>query len=240
MTPRRRIARSAAFAIGSTLVSMKLVSLVSGIDIPPVFWAVGFLCPAVLGTMTSARQIHQSEQIRRLYAELQHSHAMMKVAAQTDPLTGVLNRGAFLARIAELRAAGQIGWLVLLDVDHFKHINDRHGHETGDDALLGIAGLIREAVRADDLIGRLGGEEFGIYLPQIGADDALALTERVRAHLAQSPAYAVNGEAYCVTASLGMAIEQSPGETLKDIIHRADMAMYRAKDEGRNRIAAVV
>jgi diguanylate cyclase (GGDEF)-like protein len=98
--------------------------------------------------------------------------------------------------------------------------------------------MLRESVRTDDLIGRLGGEEFGIYLPETAPAEALVLSEGVRCHIAQSPAYFVDGRACSATVSMGLATEHAPGETLKDILHRADMAMYRAKDQGRNRIAA--
>ncbi|WP_353228853.1 GGDEF domain-containing protein [Novosphingobium sp.] len=222
----------------TTLVILEGVSLASGIDVPRVYWAVAVLCPLVLSTIISGRLIHQSETLNELYAELQRAHEQLKIAAQRDPMTDVLNRGAFLVQIGEMRSTGVAGWLVLIDVDHFKVINDRHGHETGDEALRQIARLLREAARAGDLIGRLGGEEFGLYLPRTTAAEAWALTERVRLHVAQSPAYVVNGRPHHVTISLGLAMERSPAESLKDILHRADMAMYRAKDEGRNRIAA--
>jgi diguanylate cyclase (GGDEF)-like protein len=238
MDTNLRIARSVGFAVGTSLVSLKLVSLASGIAVPGVYWAVATLCPLVLSTIISGHLIRQGDQLNRLYAELQRAHAQLKVAAQIDPMTGVFNRGAFLARIADVRAAGHTGWLLVIDVDHFKAVNDRHGHETGDQALRALAGLLREAVRADDLIGRLGGEEFGIYLPLTNAVDALTLTERIRSHVAQSTAFVAHGRSYSVTISLGLAAEHSPAENLKDILHRADMAMYRAKAEGRNRVAA--
>ena len=224
--------------MGSTLVCLECVTRVSGIPVPLVYWCVATLCPLVLSAAISAHLGRQSDELQRLYAELQAAHAQLRIAAEHDPMTGVLNRGAFLARIAEMRARGVSGWLVLIDVDHFKAINDRHGHETGDAALREIARLLRDAVREDDVLGRLGGEEFGLYLPQTNAVDALALTERVRAHIARSTAYVVNGRPHGVTVSLGLAAERTRVESLKDILHRADMAMYRAKDEGRNRIAA--
>lgn len=238
MTPRFRIARSVGISVGSTLVCLECVTLVSGIPVPLVYWCVATMCPLILSAAISGHLVRQSDRLHQLYAELQQTHAQLKIAAEHDPMTGVLNRGAFLGRIGELRAAGTAGWLVLIDVDHFKVINDRHGHETGDEALRQIARLLREAVRADDLLGRIGGEEFGLYLPRTSAADALALTERVRSHVARSTAYVVDGRAHGVTVSLGLAIERTPAENLKDILHRADMAMYRAKDEGRNRIAA--
>jgi len=238
MSKLSRIATSAGISVSTTLVCLKIVSLVSGIPVPGVYWAVATLCPLVLATLIAWHRVQQDEHLRRLYVELQAAHDQLKLAAQIDPMTGVLNRGAFLARIAELRKQGHAGWLLLIDVDHFKKINDRHGHETGDEALRTIAAMLRQSVRTDDLIGRLGGEEFGIYLPETAAGEALVLSEGVRSHIAQSPAYYVDGRACSVTVSMGLATEHSASETLKDILHRADMAMYRAKDQGRNRIAA--
>jgi len=234
----RRIAASAGISVASTLVCLKLVSLTSGIPVPAVYWVVATLCPLVLSTVLAARWARQQAQMHALYAELHAAHAQLQLAAKIDPMTGVLNRGAFLAQIAEMRLAGQSGWLMLIDVDHFKMINDRHGHETGDAALHAIVNLLRDAVRPGDLVGRLGGEEFGIFLPDTAPAEALVLTEHLRCHIAQSPAYHVDGKAGSVTVSIGLATENFPTETLKDILHRADMAMYRAKDEGRNRVAA--
>ena len=122
--------------------------------------------------------------------------------------------------------------------DSFKTINDRYGHETGDVALRTIVGMVRAALGEGDLIGWLGGEEFGIYLPDATASGALVLAETVRSHIAQTPAYTVDDRACSVTVSMGLASETAPAEPLKDILHRADMAMYRAKHQGRNRIAA--
>lgn len=238
MQRARRIATSAGISVTATLVCLKLVSLISGIPVPAVYWVVATLCPLVLSAILATRWARQQAQMQALYSELQLAHARLQMAAKIDPMTGVLNRGAFLAQIAEMRMAGQTGWLMLIDVDHFKLINDRHGHETGDEALRNIVGLLRDAVRPGDLVGRLGGEEFGIFLPDTAAAEALVLTERLRCHIAQSPVYQVDDKSGSVTVSVGLATENFPAETLKDILHRADMAMYRAKDEGRNRVAA--
>ncbi len=240
MSRLRRVAVSVGLSVGVTLIALKIVSVLSGIPVPAIYWLVATLCPLLLSALISGHLVRKEETLREIYAELQLAHAQLKQASEIDPMTGLLNRGAFLASVARIRAAGKTGWLMLIDVDHFKHINDAHGHETGDHALRTIAALLRESVRNDDLIGRLGGEEFGIYMIETAHAEALLLSERVRCHIAQSPAYSVDGRACFVTVSIGLSTERTPAETLKDVLHRADMAMYQAKEDGRNRILATI
>jgi diguanylate cyclase (GGDEF)-like protein len=143
-------------------------------------------------------------------------------------MTRLLSRRRFY-ELAE-RDAGP-GAMILADIDRFKQINDSHGHGTGDQVIIGVAGRLRAGVHPDDLAGRLGGEEFAIWLPGIALADALALAERLRHAVAQGPL--AQARAGPVTISAGLAMRR-PGEAMPALIDRADSALYAAKAGGRN------
>lgn len=155
--------------------------------------------------------------------------------AATDPMTGVLNRRAFQLRLSESasREFGHIGTLAVLDLDHFKAVNDRLGHAAGDAALLSFADVMRANLRGEDAIARLGGEEFAILFPTLSAPAALATCERLRSALEQTDIVTPQGS-FRVTVSIGLAPMQ-PGIPAEDLMRRADAALYRAKSAGRNR-----
>lgn len=162
---------------------------------------------------------------------------LYKTAATTDPLTGLLNRRGFFdaAGIVMGRNRKSVVPVSVLafDLDHFKSINDRYGHAVGDAVLQLFARVVRETTRADDVIGRLGGEEFVAVLP--GAlNDAAAVGERVRSALAAA-SIVRNGQHIAATVSIGVASGPS-SSAVNSLITRADEALYRAKSEGRNRV----
>ncbi|MCP3018368.1 GGDEF domain-containing protein [Cupriavidus basilensis] len=164
--------------------------------------------------------------------------AQFEYLAQRDDLTGTLSRRAVLhAGSSELknRRGGQPLSLLLMDIDHFKRINDQHGHLVGDRVLAHFAQIVGRALRHTDHLGRFGGEEFVVLLPQTGMETALAMAERVRQAVEQQSAMA--GQPAC-TASLGLASIEAGEATLDELLARADLALYRAKAEGRNRVAA--
>ncbi|SES29330.1 diguanylate cyclase [Halopseudomonas bauzanensis] len=164
----------------------------------------------------------------------EHERNLERLAA-TDPLTGLANRRAFLQGMErELRRAGQglaDGALLVLDLDHFKSINDTYGHAAGDKVLIHLAQLMRSMLRQNDIAGRLGGEEFAVLLPDAGHERALAIAERLRLAIERS-AIEHEGSIIVATASIGLASLQ--GE-VDEIFTLADEALYRAKNEGRNR-----
>ncbi|HSN91028.1 MAG TPA: GGDEF domain-containing protein [Anaeromyxobacteraceae bacterium] len=166
-------------------------------------------------------------------------HAELHRRATADALTGLPNRRAFeeaLAReVARARRAGTPLGLLLVDVDHFKRVNDERGHPAGDEVLRAVAGRIASAARAGDLVGRVGGEEFALALPGAGAADAREAGERVRARVADGPV-ALEGGDLAVTVSVGVASLGEPPEEGPDLVARADEALYRAKRAGRNRV----
>ena len=155
--------------------------------------------------------------------------------ASTDALTGLANRrriveylDATLSDVADGDAALSV---VLFDIDHFKAVNDRYGHDVGDEVLKRVAASAIEGLRSTDLIGRYGGEEFVIILPRTDADAALQIAERVRSRIEASR----GGTQPKVTVSLGVATTQGD-DTGHVILKRADVALYAAKDAGRNRL----
>jgi diguanylate cyclase (GGDEF)-like protein len=166
--------------------------------------------------------------------ELRH-----RTAAMVDPLTGIANRRAFLQDAAAL-AKRQIGnprtaTVLLIDLDHFKSINDRFGHAIGDRVLELFADIARQTLRATDLLGRLGGEEFAIVLYDAPQDKAAAAAERLRIAFAQAT-QDVEGRPVCATISIGMVHCQAPLLDVTGLLAQADQALYFAKERGRNRV----
>ncbi len=161
--------------------------------------------------------------------------------ASTDTLTGMANRRVFLERaeaaFAHARTEGQPLALLMLDLDHFKQINDRLGHLEGDRVLIAFAQSVQQLLRADDTVGRLGGEEFGVLLPRSGYDDALAIAERILQHIRDLSLPGPHGQPVQVTTSVGLACLLPPDRSLRDLLDRADQALYQAKRQGRDRCA---
>jgi two-component system cell cycle response regulator len=161
--------------------------------------------------------------------------------ASHDALTGLMNRRAFSQAIArEFSQADRLNIhlsLLLFDIDHFKSINDTHGHQTGDQVLTELGHLLRKATRDYDYPVRWGGEEFVVGLPHVDASTGTKIAERLRAAIESLSIETSAGVAVPVTASIGVATRR-PGETLEALVERADRAMYAAKTSGRNRVVA--
>ncbi|MEX0590611.1 MAG: GGDEF domain-containing protein [Xanthobacteraceae bacterium] len=159
--------------------------------------------------------------------------------AQTDLLTGTLNRRALTAygerSVARHRIAERPLCLLSLDIDQFKPLNDRFGHSGGDEVLTNFVAVMRDNIRPGDLLFRIGGDEFCCLLPETNAAQAHQVAERVRSKLAAAT-MEVAGASVTVTASLGIASTETFGHALEVLIHHADMAVYAAKRQGRNRV----
>lgn len=153
----------------------------------------------------------------------------------TDPLTGTMNRRGLDAALEEMTDAEQSVAVVMIDVDHFKAVNDRFGHAVGDEVLKAIAELIMTQARREDVVARLGGEEFVLVLPETGLEAAGQFAERLRRAVAQTVFETVGS----VTVSLGVACYPEHGNDLYEALALADAALYRAKADGRNRVHQV-
>ena len=165
--------------------------------------------------------------------------------ANTDPLTGILNRRRFF-ELAEMEfAKAELGTqplsVILLDVDDFKQFNDRHGHKIGDAVLTRTAETCKSSLRSDDILGRMGGEEFAVTLPNTSLNFALEVAERLRhavTHASIEHAFDGSHEAHTITVSVGVAEYNHTCKTFDTLLDRADQAMYAAKNSGRNQVRA--
>ncbi len=167
--------------------------------------------------------------------------SQVKKLAELDFLTKVFNRGAFMNMInktcSQMKRMNSPISLLAIDLDHFKKINDTWGHSVGDEALCHFVQVSNECLRDGDIIGRLGGEEFAILLPNTNHNDALKVAERIRTSLMNSPLKTEN-LSVCLTASFGVATANED-EDIKFFLKRADDAMYLAKKNGRNRVESI-
>lgn len=171
--------------------------------------------------------------------DLAIAHRQLTIFAATDSLTQVMSRSAFStlveAYLNEMRAHEQDrhGALLIVDADNFKSINDTYGHAQGDEALIAIARAIKEVIRAPDLVGRLGGEEFGIFLPGAGTDQASRVAERI-CHNVHAVAFTPAGTVHPLSVSVGGAVFESK-LPFKELFRAADQQLYAAKLAGRDR-----
>jgi diguanylate cyclase (GGDEF)-like protein len=166
-------------------------------------------------------------------------HQQLAAAARTDPKTGLLNATAWQreadAEVARALRSGTPLGLLLVDVDHFKRVNDRHGHLIGDQVLRSLAAELRHQVRESDVVGRFGGEEFTILLPRTGVTEACGIAERLRSS-ANLLSVCASEARINVTVSIGVAVLGQHGRDLFELLAAADLALYRAKDAGRNAV----
>ncbi len=173
-----------------------------------------------------------------LYAVV-HDEQKNEIAerARRDPLTGLFNRRAFFEQAEKLEAQGAAFAILMIDIDHFKSINDQHGHLGGDRVLVHAARLIQGAFRADDIACRYGGEEFCVLLRDCDPAQAFELAQGLVSRWAAEPLDVSDGQRVAVTTSVGVCV-RAPGQTLLKTLQQADAALYSAKHQGRNRAVA--
>jgi diguanylate cyclase (GGDEF)-like protein len=172
-------------------------------------------------------------------AELEESNSKLRELAFYDELTGIGNRRFFEVQAEKLIALAQREktptFIVMLDIDRFKVLNDSYGHPFGDTVLQALAELLRTTVRGSDVLCRYGGEEFFILLPFTGRDAALEFCTRLQ-HSIREMVFAHDGDSVRITASMGLAELAPEAGTLKQLVKQADIALYQAKRNGRDRI----
>lgn len=184
--------------------------------------------------------IGMQRELARSERRLRASEAQLLELSQTDPLTGLANRRRLEQFMQEAMQRwerhGEACSLIMLDIDHFKHINDSYGHDTGDAVLCHIARLLRGAVRAIDLAARVGGEEFILLLSALALDAAVDCAERLRRQIVTQRPPGVHDD---ISASFGV-VQYCAGDDLTSLLRQADAAMYLAKSEGRNRVQVAI
>jgi diguanylate cyclase (GGDEF)-like protein/PAS domain S-box-containing protein len=172
--------------------------------------------------------------------EYKEIEELLEYRATYDDMTGLINRETLLERFSDERERLQrydrdLSFL-LLDLDHFKEINDNHGHHAGDTVLQRVGQIIQDQIRNSDIGGRYGGEEFGIVLPETELERAQKLARRLREKISQSRVESPDGATLQVTASIGLSTMNEDDTSDEELIKRADKAMYHAKEQGRDRV----
>ena len=196
----------------------------------------------------SREQLLQDEQAKRKWLEdavakrteaLQISNEKLKELATRDSLTGALNRGSFFETAQHLLILCQRqkspASFVLMDLDHFKMVNDTYGHFIGDQVLIHFIHTIQTLLRKSDLVGRVGGEEFAIFLPDTGMDDASRLADKIRKIIGNS-ILEIDGKTITYTVSLGVESSELKDQSIDALFKRADLKLYSAKIKGRDRV----
>jgi two-component system cell cycle response regulator len=187
-------------------------------------------------------RVQAAARVKRLQDELRQRNEELDLISRTDSLTGLHNRRhveEYLAKLVSLarRNAEPIAVLII-DIDHFKSVNDGHGHDAGDVVLRQVADRMVRSVRLEDMVGRWGGEEFLVVLPNTATQGAAELAERLRQIVGEEPCRLPDGGAMQVTISLGCAA--SVMDDAGTLVRSADAAMYEAKESGRNRVVVAV
>ncbi|MFZ4688493.1 MAG: GGDEF domain-containing protein [Polymorphobacter sp.] len=231
MTKATKVAMSSGISLLITMMVMAVVSRIPGLEVPLAWWIIGALLPVVISAPITWLMARQSERIAQLNDALLVAYAELKQLANTDSLTGAWNRAAFDARVAAARLAGP-GWFLIVDVDNFKGINDAFGHAAGDAVLRHIGARLQSAAGPAALVGRIGGEEFAVWLPVGDEVSALRLAEDLRRVIAAKTIAVPDHPALSATVSIGATCGR--GLDIDAALHRADRAMYRAKHDGRN------
>lgn len=186
------------------------------------------------------KQVREEGKLRAMTESLSARSETLEHAALTDSLTGMQNRryfdDALREYLEEFRRIGKPVGLLVLDLDHFKSVNDTHGHDVGDEVLRVVAGCLREFTRYHDVVARLGGEEFAVVAPNMDTDMLIKLAERIRKAIA-SLSVTTGNVRLRVTTSVGIAIWDGK-ENAEQFYRRADRMLYEAKRLGRNRVCA--
>jgi diguanylate cyclase (GGDEF)-like protein len=247
MTPRtkRILGKSTVVTIIAVVATFGLsftARLALQMPIDWLSWVECTFIPVLIGMPVSAFIFTQAETIQetcdkleKSYAALTEAHDRLTFVTSHDPMTGLLSRGEFIARMDRKRDEGEFDTLLLIDPDHFSLINDKHGHSKGDEALVRIAKALVYLTRAGDLIGRLGGEEFGVLLRHRRKEQATIVAENIRRLIEASPMVKGQQDGTKLTVSIGGA-EIAADADAQDGLRTAGRCLFEAKQRGRNRV----
>lgn len=225
---------SALITLASILASLGLTGVIMHTlsdGMSTAGWVVSATMPALVGGPLIFFMVMREQQLR-------HANQQLRILASTDGLTACLNRRAFTHSVTNhLTWSGgdpAQGAFLVIDADDFKSINDHFGHDHGDEALRSIAGAIKASVRPHDLVGRIGGEEFGVFLVGVSGSHALVIAERIRTSINQL-AFAPEGDTRRLSVSIGGAVFDRPAP-FAALYRKADELLYKAKQSGRDRV----
>ncbi|WP_324696324.1 GGDEF domain-containing protein [Novosphingobium aerophilum] len=236
----RNVAAGTGLSVLTTVLLLQLAHVVPGLamaDRAASGNAGGLLVLGVVIALAVSAPVclvlmRQQVRIAALHGELAQAFKRLERMARVDGMTGLTNRDVFIEMTREAMEE-RAGWLIVADVDHFKQINDGFGHSVGDRVLVAIGDAIQANLRAGDLCGRLGGEEFGLFLHARSGREAHAAAERLRGTVADLAVSTFSGGKVVPTLSLG--VSATHGLSLAEAMRRADEALYEAKRQGRNR-----
>ncbi len=235
---------TSASVILSMILTLALTRLF-GTSFVPIPAVTSFLCPVLVAWPVSNIFLKQSDQLEAAHRELdqahrslERTHMILEHRSRHDRMTGLANREAFLGAIGPGRRGSDNGFLIIIDADHFKKINDTFGHLAGDKALKLIADAISANIREGDIAARIGGEEFALFLPGSSLAEAIQISERVRQAVEGIEFSSPDGDPIDLTVSLGGA-EMIANGPLDAVMGKADKMLYQAKDAGRNRAVVV-
>lgn len=173
--------------------------------------------------------------LKEARTNLRQANKALELRANFDGMTGLLNRDSFFGRVDQMRKDQTTNVLMIVDVDHFKHINDCFGHPIGDQALILLSNKFRKILRQNDLIGRIGGEEFGIFLPNTSAPEGQIIGEMIRHEIESTIFEPHHNMRHVITVSIGVTYV-APHQKRASIMVNADTALFTAKRNGRNRV----
>ena len=230
------------FAMAVSLLTTHIAMSVFLGEFQPVGYLIALLVPLFISLPMSFYVEHQRQWLAAANRELNATRKQLETAlaqkefeARHDSMTGLTNREHFVAHLGKCRRKSDVGAVLILDVDHFKTVNDTYGHHVGDRALLAIVSAITGSVREGDVVGRMGGEEFSVFLPEVDEEATLIVAERIRQAVEETDFEAEQGKKLPLSISIGGALSTG-SETALDLIRLADARMYAAKRAGRNQV----
>jgi len=223
-----------AFSVAISIIAAgTMLRFTAGDDVPLIDWLpAAILVPPIIAPMVTSA-------LAGMAHELAKAKAALAEIALTDPLTGVANRRLLVVQadleIARTRRMGTNLSLLVIDVDHFKAVNDTYGHGVGDQVLQAVADICGQTLRSGDLFARIGGEEFAVLLPMTSVREAARVAETVRAAIENLELDRL-GAGLSITASIGVAGLARRDDGLRELLDEADQQLYFAKNSGRNRV----
>ena len=239
-----------AYRLAFGLLALALGLMIGGRILPLLnLYQHAALSPldAILALLISLLILIGFTQFKKILLDLEEKNFVLDRSSKTDSLTNALSRSETFARaeieiLRSLRGMREVSFL-MLDIDHFKNVNDQYGHQIGDAVLTNLVKNCQQQLRAIDIFGRVGGEEFFVVLPESSKEEAYQAAERMRKCIEITPTQITSEQQLLITISIGIATfnpqihgEHEPANILRLFFNRADIAMYRAKENGRNRI----